>query len=81
MKTLIIYNPLDSELQYVILDGDFSRFHGVVVNSMGGNGFEDEFCEFFFDKETGHFNFDMSSDKSMIENKEWDKVAIATWLP
>jgi hypothetical protein len=81
MKTLIIYNPLDSELQCVIVDGDYSRFHGVVVNSMNGNGFEDEFVNFLFNKDDGNFNFEMSPGKSLIENKDWDKVAITTWIP
>jgi len=81
MKTLIIYNPLDSEIQYLIVDGNYSRFHGVVVNSMNGNGFEEEFCDFLFNHESGEFNYEMSSDKSLIENKEWDLVAVTTWIP
>jgi hypothetical protein len=81
MKTLLIYNQIDTELQYALLDGDYSRFHGVIVNATVGNGFEEEFVDFFFNKENGDTNFPLSNDVKLIENKGWDKVAIATWLP
>lgn len=75
MKTLIIFNN-----KFLIADGDFSRFNGVIVNGLHGNGFEDEFCDFAFDKEDGGDNFEWSNDISLIENKEWDKVAICTYI-
>lgn len=81
MKTLIIYNDIESELKYTILDGDYSRFHGVCVNSINGNGFEEEFCEMFFEPDSGVLKFELSDDVSLLENKQWDKVAIVTWLP
>lgn len=81
MKTLIIYNPLDAELQYVIIEGDFGRFHNIIVNSTVYHPYEEEFIDFFFEKETGEFKFELSSDKSLIENKGWDTVAIVTWIP
>lgn len=81
MKTLIIYNPIDEELKYVIVDGDYSKFHGACINSMNGNGFENEFCDFFFHAETGKFKYKLTNDKSLIENKQWDRIAVVTWLP
>jgi len=83
MKTLIIYNDIESPLQFLMVDGDFSRFNGVLVNSMTGTGFENEFCDWMFDKETGKRNHlgQWSEDISLLENKEWDKVALCTWLP
>ena len=83
MKTLIIFNDLESPIQYLVVDGDYSRFHGVLVNSMNGTGFEEEFCDWMFDPETGERNHlgQWSSDKSIIENKNWDKVAVCTFLP
>jgi len=83
MKTLIIYNEIESPLQFLIVDGDFFRFNGVVVNAVVGNGFEEEFCEWMFDKETGERNHlgMWSEDISIVECKEWDKVAICTFLP
>ena len=80
MKTLIIYNEIVSCLKYAIVDGDYSHFHGVMVNAVDGNGNEVEFCEFMFNEE-GRFKIELSEDKSLVENKQWDKVAIVTFLP
>jgi hypothetical protein len=81
MKTLIIYNPLESDIEYLVVDGDYSRFNGVCINSANGNGFEDEFVDFFFVEETGECKHNTSRDISIVEGKNWDKVAVVTWLP
>lgn len=82
MKTLIIYIDFENSLEFLIVDGDYSRFNGVMVNFVNGTGFEDEFCDWMFDRETGRRNhIGWSTDASIIENKEWDKVAICTFLP
>lgn len=83
MKTLIIYNDMQGSLEFLLVDGDYSRFHGVMVNSVtDGNGFEDEFCDWMFDNETGKRKHSgWTQDKSLLEKKEWDKVAICTWIP
>ena len=41
---------------------------------------QEEFIEFFYKPET-NFESKLSSDTSLIEKKEWNKVAIVTWLP
>lgn len=79
-KTLIIYNDIESELKFIIVDGDYSRFHGICINSMKSNGFEEEFCNFFFDEE-GRYKFELPTDIKILEDKNWDKVAIVTFLP
>ena len=81
MKTIIIYNQLDQNIQYLIVEGDFSRFNGAAINSCMGNGFEGEFVEWFYESGTGKNNFQMSENSSILESKEWDKIAIVTWLP
>lgn len=83
MKTLIIYNDIESALQFMIVEGDYSRFHNVCVNSIDGTGFEKEFSEWMFDQETGERNHlgKWSEDISLLEDKNWDKVAICTFLP
>ena len=52
-----------------------------MVNSVDENGFEDEFCDFMFDSTTGKLKHELSNNISLVENKEWDKIAICTWLP
>lgn len=83
IKTLIIFNDIESPLEFLLADGDYSRFHGVMVNAAKGNGFEDEFCDWMFNKETGRRNHlgQWSDDKSLLENKNWDKIAICTFIP
>ena len=81
MKTLIIYNQLDRGLEYLIVDGDYGRFNGACINSVDGNGFEDEFVDFFYEKETGESKHETSKDISIVEGKNWDKVAVVTWIP
>ena len=41
---------------------------------------ESEFCDFAFNSENGEFNHKWSEDMSLLENKQWDKVAICTFL-
>lgn len=81
MKTLIIYNDGMSIPQYVVVDGDYSRFNGVCVNAVRGTGAEDEFVNWFFNQDSGEFLFELSEDTALIENKDWDKVAVCTFLP
>ena len=83
MKTLIIYNDIESPIQFLIVEGDLSRFQGGMVNSFDGTGFEQEFCDWMFDSETGERNHlgQWSEDKAALESKDWDTVAICTFLP
>lgn len=81
MKTIIIYNQIDELIEYVIVDGDYSRFNGCMINSAEGNDFEDEFIKWFYEPETGRTKFETTTNISLLENKEWDKVALVTWLP
>jgi hypothetical protein len=83
MKTLIIFNDIETSLEFLVIEGDFSRFHGVLVNSTKGTGFEDEFCDWMWDPKTGKRNNlgEWSEDVSVLESKDWDKVAICAFLP
>lgn len=81
MKTLILYSDGMEEPKGCIVEGDFTIFDGVVVNGVKGNGFENEFCKWFFNQESGAFNFEMLPVQPLIESKDWDKVALCTFLP
>lgn len=83
MKTLIIYDDIENPIKFLIVEGDYSRFHGVMINAVNGNGFEEEFCDWMFEKDTGQMKYleQWSEDKSIMESKEWDKVSICTWIP
>ena len=78
MKTLIIYNEIEF-IKFVIVDGDYSRFNGICANSTK-HQYDDEFLEFFFD-DNGQFTHELSENINLIEDKNWDKVALVTFLP
>lgn len=80
MKTVIIYNDILNALQYAIVDGDYSRFNDVAFNSINEHPFENECNDFLFGDE-GVMKLELSSDVSLLQNKQWDKVACITFLP
>lgn len=80
MKTLIIYDTIVLAQQYCLVDGDFSRFNGVIFNSTKIHSYEDECYDFLYD-ENGDEKLTFSEDISLLESKQWDKIAIITFLP
>ena len=80
MKTLIIYQELEETIKFLVVEGDYSRFNGIYINMMDNdNEYVDEFCDFFY-KDNGEYKYELSSDIGLIENKEWNKVAIVTFI-
>ena len=80
-RTLLIYNSIEEPLKYAILEGDYSDFNGVCINAYGED--EDKInkaCSLLFDDE-GNYLIDFSEDVSLMESKNWDKVAVVTFLP
>jgi hypothetical protein len=81
MRTLIIYNDLEAGLRFLIVDGDYSRFNGVLVNAVQGTGFEKEFCDWMWDEGGVEKHNSWSKDVALIESKQFDKIAVCTFLP
>lgn len=81
MKTLIIYNDCENELQYTILEDDYSYLNGVCINSGVDPDKERKACDLLYDSKTGANLLTMSSDVSLVESKNWDKIAVVTFLP
>lgn len=80
-RTLLIYNPIEEPLKYAILDGDYSSINGVCINACGEDEDKVEMaCSLLFDDE-GNYLIDLSEDVTLMENKNWDKVAVVTFLP
>lgn len=79
MKTLVIFNDCET-VKYIIVDGDFSRFNNITFNVGIESDLEDE-CSKWLWNDDGILKHSFSSDTSIIENKQWDKVAIITWIP
>jgi len=81
MRTLIIYNDIENPLRYMIVEGDYSRWNDVTVNAVQGTGFEREFCDWMWNEDGVEKHSSWSENVSVIESKQWDKVAICTYLP
>ena len=81
MKTLIIYNSIEALLQYAIVEGDYSDLNGICLNSFDEDIIKvEKACELLFD-DRGNFLIDFSEDISLMEDKNWDKVATLTFIP
>lgn len=80
MKTLIIYNDCISEIQYCIIDGDFSHLSGTKINSGINSDLEYYTSSLLFDDE-GNYKYPFSADVKLVEDKNWDKIAVITFLP
>lgn len=79
IKTLIIYNDCES-VKYFITDGDYSKFHGITFNVGLKNDLERACSDWLWTNE-GIFKHQTNTDISTIENKNWDKCALITWVP
>ncbi len=79
MKTLFIYNDYE-KIQFFIIEGDYSKFNGIMINSIYRHEFEEECLNFMYDSENGNVKHEMSDDVSLIKNKQWDEVALITFL-
>lgn len=82
MKTLLIYNSIDEPLRYAILEGDYSDLNGVCINGWNSDPLKSQkACDLLFDSKTGDKLIHFTNDVSLVEGKEWDKVAVITFLP
>lgn len=81
MKTLIIYNDCIKELQYCIIDGDYSYLSGVMINSGQDEELERVSENLLFDRESGEPLLQFSTNVSIAESKNWNRICVITFLP
>jgi hypothetical protein len=79
MRTLVFWDEIDINLQWFIVDGDWTRFKHICIN--GERNDEElklgsELLKLVYNEDTGEKLITMSSDVSLIESKNWDKVII-----
>ncbi len=79
MKTLIIFNDCET-IKYAIVLGDYSKFNNITFNTSISSDLEDE-CNSWLWTSDGVLKHNFIDDTSIVENKEWDKIAIITWIP
>lgn len=81
MKTLLIYDTVDGDLRYSILDGDYSHLNGIKINSDENPEKEEEANNLIYNDETCINKIPLFTDTSIVESKQWDKVIVITFLP
>jgi hypothetical protein len=82
IRTLIVFNDFEDSPRFLIVDGDFSRFHGVLVNYDSAYLCEYEFSNWMWDQETGkELPQGWSTDSSIVLSKDFDKFALVTFIP
>ena len=79
MKTLIIFNDCET-VKYFIVDGDYSKFNNITFNVSIESDLENE-CNNWLWTDQGILKHEMTDDVIIVENKQWDRVAIITWIP
>ena len=81
IRTLIVFNDFEDSPRFLIVDGDFSRFHGVRVNYDSAYLCEDEFSNWMWDQETGEeLPQGWSTDSSIVLSKDFDKFALVSFI-
>ena len=77
-KTLIILIIGEDEPKFFITNGDYSIFHNIVFDGFL-NDIKKE-CISWLWNDNGELLHSFSNDIKLIEDKEWDKVAIITQI-
>ena len=81
IKTLIIFNQMsEGTLHYRIVKGDYSKLNGTYINGDSPEKKQDEANKLIHDDNWG-LKSGFSENIKKVENKNWDKVALISFLP
>lgn len=90
MKTVLIYDQLDADLKFFVLDGDYTKFKGVYINQCStGNKREqkaaekkqDELTNLLYDQNTGELLLPFLGEFPTEEVRNGAAVIVAGFLP
>jgi hypothetical protein len=76
MKTVIIYDQLDAALKFIVLDGDYTRFKGVYINSCAAKNKREQAKADRLQEELVELLFDIDTGKSLLSLLDEFPVAI-----
>lgn len=79
LKTIIILIIGDEEPKFFIANGDYSKYHKIVFDGFM-NDIKKECISWLWNENNGELLHNFSTDICLIEDKEWDKVAIITQI-
>lgn len=89
MKTVLIYDQLDSSLKFFVLDGDYSHLNGVYINQYiedkkaqkAAEAKQDELNDLMYVPETGEFKHTALDEFPTQAVREGAIVIVAGFLP
>lgn len=80
MKTLVIWDEVQAELQYFISNEDLSRFNGVYINMDGDEALANELAELIYDAENNP-KVDFMDFPIIVNTIEFDQIIYCGFLP
>lgn len=75
MKTLVVLNDYFINNLYAIIEGDFAHIHGVILNSGIYSNLANEAKLLLF-SDKGRLKHYFCDDIKLVEDKNWDKIAV-----
>lgn len=89
MKTVMIYDQLDSALRFFVLDGDYRHLHNVYINQYvedkkarkEAEKKQDELNELVYNTETGEFKIPVLDEFPVQAVRDGAEVVVAGFLP
>ena len=90
MQTVLIYDQLDAELKFFVLDGDYSHLNGVYINQMvegtkakqkAADAKQDELTNLMYVKETGELKHQFLTTFPTAAVLDGAIVIVAGFLP
>lgn len=91
MKTVLIFDQLDANLKFFVLEGDQTRFNNVYINQCfeepkkaqkQREKLQDELLNLLYEKEGGEFKFPVTASfPTEVAREEGVVVIVAGFLP
>lgn len=90
MQTVIIYDQCDANIKFLLVDGDYTRFNGVYINSIisenkkeqkAAEKLQDELNKLVYDNKTGRIKLPEVSSFPSAAVKDGAAVIVAGFLP
>lgn len=81
MQTVVIWDEADGNIKFVVLDGDYSRFDRVYINSVEApEDLSSALCDMFYD-EAGNTKIELSTTFPADAVRAGAMVIVAEFLP
>ncbi len=80
MKTLVIWDVVEATPHWFIVDGDWSKYHGVYIDSSLNENLEDELLNLIYE-DGGAGNEKHTKSNSQPPMEGYDKIIVCGTIP